>query len=152
MQKCTCLKSNELFVEKLEPYLVQLLQQLFLLRRGLSDGGQSMDLCSDYLQLVLLPCCQALDGDLCFHHGVGTSADGRRGELVLRGRCSQRLGRLRHWRHFLLIGSRLRGGPRQRLQLNLNVRLLRRRLLDLTLCGRFGGLGNLVVDDEQRRM
>lgn len=116
--------------------LDQYLVQVFLLRQALS-----LDLGSDQLQVVLLPRRQALEGDLRLH---------RRGELVLRRSGGQRLGRLRHRRHFLLVGSGLRGGPRQRLELDLDVGLLRRRLLDLDLRGRFGRLCDLVLDDEER--
>lgn len=131
---------------------MQLVQQLLLLRRRLADARQSLNLCSYYLQVMLLFRRQALDGNLGFDDSGGRGAHSGSAELMLRGRrCrGRRLGRLRHGRHFLLIGGGgLRGRPwlRLRLKLDLDVRLLR-----LGLRSGLGRLCDLIVDDKERRV
>lgn len=134
-------------------YLVQFIQQLFLLRWGLGDAWQRLNLRSYQLQVVLLLCCQALDGNLGFDDSGSRCAHRRRSKLVLCRWCGRRLGWLWHRRHVLLIRGRLRGRSRLRLKLrlklNLNVCLLGLRL---ALWSWLGGLCYLVMDNEKRRM
>lgn len=68
---------------------------------------------------------------------------------MLCGRYRGRFRRLGHGRLFLGVGGGLRGGPRLRLKLNLDVRLLGLHLLRLALRSRLGGLCNLVVDNKE---
>ena len=139
-------------------YLAQLIQQLFLLRRGLGVGRQGLNLCFHQFQVVLLLCCQALDGNLCFDYSSRRQSHRRGSKLVLASGCSEMLGGLRHRSHVLLIGGRKRGRTwlrlRLELKLNLNVGLLGLRLglLRLALGSGLGGLGYLVMDDKERRM
>ena len=109
-------------------YLVQLVQQLLLLRGGLGDGGQRLDLGRHQLQVVLL--FRAQRGRE--HHGRGGSAHHRAHKLVLEGGGRRGgLGGVGERGPLLLEGGGLGRRPGRSLQLDLNMSLLRLRLLGL---------------------